>query len=93
MRSFKDIEAVFSRHGIDLKEAMRAHKITTEDILGNKEISSTTFKGLPNDVKAGDTLLIDDGKVTLRVLETDGVRVKTQVVVPGPVSLMNVYAG
>ncbi|MHA7986516.1 pyruvate kinase [Rathayibacter sp. CAU 1779] len=60
--------------------------ITTEDILGNKEISSTTFKGLPQDVKPGDPLLIDDGKVTLRVLETDGVRVKTQVVVPGPVS-------
>ncbi|HWD62080.1 MAG TPA: pyruvate kinase [Humibacter sp.] len=60
--------------------------ITTEDILGNKEISSTTFKGLPNDVKAGDPLLIDDGKVTLRVLETDGVRVKTRVIVPGPVS-------
>ena len=60
--------------------------ITTEDVLGNKEISSTTFKGLPNDVKAGDPLLIDDGKVTLRVLETDGVRVKTEVVVPGPVS-------
>ena len=60
--------------------------ITTEDILGNKEISSTTFKGLPQDVKAGDPLLIDDGKVTLRVLETDGVRVTTQVVVPGPVS-------
>ena len=60
--------------------------ITTEDILGNKEISSTTFKGLPQDVKPGDPLLIDDGKVTLRVLETDGVRVKTQVIVPGPVS-------
>jgi pyruvate kinase len=60
--------------------------ITTEDILGDKEISSTTFKGLPQDVKPGDPLLIDDGKVTLRVLETDGVRVKTEVVVPGPVS-------
>jgi pyruvate kinase len=60
--------------------------ITTEDIVGNKEISSTTFKGLPNDVKPGDPLLIDDGKVTLRVLEVDGPRVKTQVVVPGPVS-------
>ncbi|QDZ13813.1 pyruvate kinase [Humibacter ginsenosidimutans] len=60
--------------------------ITTEDILGTKEISSTTFKGLPQDVKAGDPLLIDDGKVTLRVLEVDGPRVKTQVVVPGPVS-------
>lgn len=61
-------------------------KITIEDIIGNKNISGTTFKGLPNDVKPGDPLLIDDGKVTLRVLETDGTVVTTEVVVPGPVS-------
>jgi pyruvate kinase len=61
-------------------------KITIEDIIGNKEISSTTFKGLPDDVKAGDPLLIDDGKVTLRVLETDGTVVTTRVEVPGAVS-------
>jgi len=61
-------------------------KITIDDIIGNKEISSTTFKGLPQDVKAGDPLLIDDGKVTLRVLETDGTVVTTVVEVPGAVS-------
>ncbi|BDU10867.1 pyruvate kinase [Aurantimicrobium sp. INA4] len=61
-------------------------KITIEDIVGNKEISSTTFKGLPQDVKPGDPLLIDDGKVTLRVLETDGTVVTTVVEVPGSVS-------
>ena len=61
-------------------------KITIEDIVGNNEISSTTFKGLPQDVKPGDPLLIDDGKVTLRVLETDGTVVTTVVEVPGPVS-------
>ncbi|ARJ05380.1 pyruvate kinase [Cnuibacter physcomitrellae] len=60
--------------------------ITTEDIIGNKEISSTTFKGLPDDVKPGDPLLIDDGKVALRVIDTDGVRVRTRVEVPGAVS-------
>ncbi|GAB3612666.1 pyruvate kinase [Humibacter ginsengisoli] len=60
--------------------------ITTEDVLGDKALSSTTFKGLPQDVKPGDPLLIDDGKVALRVLEVDGPRVKTQVIVPGPVS-------
>jgi pyruvate kinase len=60
--------------------------ITTEDILGTKDVCSTTFKGLPQDVKAGDPLLIDDGKVTLRVVETDGVRVTTTVEVAGPVS-------
>lgn len=60
--------------------------ITTEDIVGTKEISSTTYKGLPADVTAGDPLLIDDGKVTLRVVDTDGVRVTTTVEVAGPVS-------
>ncbi|MDQ1514152.1 MAG: pyruvate kinase, partial [Microbacteriaceae bacterium] len=60
--------------------------ITTEDVAGTEEICSTTFKGLPQDVKAGDSLLIDDGKVQVRVLDTDGVRVRTEVVVAGTVS-------
>lgn len=61
-------------------------KITTEDIIGTKEISSTTFKGLPQDVKPGDFLLIDDGKVRVQVVETDGTVVTTKVIVAGPVS-------
>ncbi|RDV44635.1 pyruvate kinase [Leifsonia sp. ku-ls] len=61
-------------------------KITTEDIIGTKEISSTTFKGLPNDVKPGDFLLIDDGKVRVRVVSVDGPVVTTEVIVAGPVS-------
>ncbi|HMM81871.1 MAG TPA: pyruvate kinase [Terrimesophilobacter sp.] len=61
-------------------------RITTQDIVGNKDISSTTYEGLPADVKPGDPLLIDDGKVTLRVTETDGTVVTTVVEVPGAVS-------
>lgn len=60
--------------------------ITTEDIIGTKDLSSTTYKGLPGDVKAGDPLLIDDGKVALRVVSTDGTRVVTTVEVAGPIS-------
>jgi len=60
--------------------------ITTEDIPGTREICSTTFKGLPQDVAPGDTLLINDGKVSLRALEVDGPRVVTEVVVGGEVS-------
>lgn len=61
-------------------------KITTEDVIGTRELSGTTFKGLPNDVKPGDFLLIDDGKVKVKVLETDGVVVTTEVIVAGAVS-------
>ncbi len=60
--------------------------ITTEEVEGTKELVGTTFKGLPDDVKPGDFLLIDDGKVRVRVLDTDGVRVRTEVIVGGQVS-------
>ncbi|MFD1720985.1 pyruvate kinase [Amnibacterium endophyticum] len=60
--------------------------ITTEDVLGTKDLVGTTFKGLPQDVHPGDSLLIDDGKVRVTVLDTDGVRVRTECVVPGFVS-------
>ncbi|WEG10539.1 pyruvate kinase [Microbacterium horticulturae] len=61
-------------------------KITVEDVPGTKELVGTTFKGLPQDVKPGDFLLIDDGKVRVQVVETDGTVVTTKVIVGGPVS-------
>jgi pyruvate kinase len=60
--------------------------ITTEDVVGTKDLVGTTFKGLPNDVAAGDFLLIDDGKVKVEVVSTDGVRVVTRCIVAGPIS-------
>jgi pyruvate kinase len=60
--------------------------ITTEDVLGTKDLVGTTFTGLPKDVAPGDFLLIDDGKVKVEVLETDGVRVRTRCVAAGPIS-------
>ena len=60
--------------------------ITTEEVPGTKELVSTTFKGLPQDVEAGDVILIDDGRVSVRVTEVDGPRVTTRVEIGGPVS-------
>ncbi len=60
--------------------------ITTEDVPGTKDICSTTLKSLPEDVKVGDILLIDDGKVSLRATAVDDVKVTTVVTVPGVVS-------
>lgn len=60
--------------------------ITTDDVPGTKERVSTTFKGLPQDVAAGDLILIDDGRVSVKVLEVSDTDVTTEVVIPGPVS-------
>jgi len=60
--------------------------ITTRDVLGDATICGTTYKGLPGDVKPGDPLLIDDGKIRLRVESVDETEVVTEVLVGGPVS-------
>jgi pyruvate kinase len=64
----------------------QAFTITTRELAGNNEIASTTYEGLPGDVSAGDQILIDDGKVRLRVTEVQGTDVHTQVVVGGRIS-------
>ncbi len=60
--------------------------ITTDEVEGTKERVGTTFKGLPGDVKPGDPILIDDGKVLVRVTAVEGNDVVTRVEVAGPVS-------
>jgi pyruvate kinase len=60
--------------------------ITTEDVPGDVREVSTTYDGLPGDVRAGDRLLIDDGKVALQCTAVDGPRVVTTVVEGGKVS-------
>jgi pyruvate kinase len=60
--------------------------ITTRDVDGNAEISGTTYKELPGDVTAGDPILIDDGRVRLRVVEVTDTDVVTEVQVAGRVS-------
>ena len=60
--------------------------ITTDEIEGTKDRVGTTYKGLPGDCKAGDRILIDDGKVTVEVIEVKGNDVVTKVVEPGAVS-------
>ena len=60
--------------------------ITTDDIAGDKSRVSTTYKGLTGDCGAGDLILIDDGKVTVQVIEVKGSNVITKVIEPGFVS-------
>ena len=55
-----------------LLEEGQTFTITMKDVMGNKEMCTVSYKGLANDVKAGDTILIDDGLVGLTVKEING---------------------
>jgi pyruvate kinase len=60
--------------------------ITTEPVAGTHDLVSTTYAGLAGDLGPGDRVLIDDGRVALKVLEVDGPRVQLKVLEGGPVS-------
>jgi pyruvate kinase len=60
--------------------------ITTRDVPGDADVVPTTYVGLPGDVKAGDQILVDDGRVRLTVVSVDGEDVRTRVEVPGRIS-------
>ena len=60
--------------------------ITAEDVPGDQHICSTTYKGLPGDVKPGDPILINDGVIALETVRVEGPRVYTRVVEGGVLS-------
>ncbi|WP_045858799.1 pyruvate kinase [Teredinibacter purpureus] len=53
---------------------------------GNQNEVGIDYKELPNDVNPGDMLLLDDGRVVLKVESVDGSRINTEVVVGGKLS-------
>jgi pyruvate kinase len=50
---------------------------------GTERSVGIAYKRLPTDVFAGDVLLLNDGQISLQVLEIDGPRIKTRVLVGG----------
>lgn len=46
--------------------------ITTQECVGTRERLYITYKQFPQDVKVGEMVLIDDGKIHLQVLQTNG---------------------
>jgi pyruvate kinase len=61
--------------------------IQTEKVKGRPGLVSTTYQEFPKDVKKGEMVLLDDGKIRLEVVATDGKsRVTTKVLNGGPLS-------
>jgi pyruvate kinase len=56
--------------GIHLVNGTRT-VITTKECIGDEERIYITYDTFPNDVKAGEIILLDDGKLQMRVIETN----------------------
>ena len=57
-----------------------------DDNEGDEHAVSLGYKNLPNDVKAGDTLLLDDGRIVMTVNSTDKTKIHCTVVAGGELS-------
>ena len=76
----------FKSEKVQLKEGTSFTIHCNEMILGDETKCSITYEGLSKDVKVGDSILIDDGLVGLRVQGIDGDKINCIVVNSGVVS-------
>lgn len=60
--------------------------LTTEDVEGTAEKAHVNYAGLPEEVKRGDTILLNDGKLSLEVQSTTDKEIHTIVVNGGEIS-------
>ncbi|SEE08720.1 pyruvate kinase [Tenacibaculum sp. MAR_2010_89] len=70
--------------GVEVK-AGDTFTFTTEECIGTQEKAYMTYQRFPKDVKEGEQILVDDGKLLFEVVSTDKNKsVETKVIVGGP---------
>ncbi len=68
----------FAGGSVTLQEGQE-FTLTVEDVEGDATRCAVTYAELPQDVKAGDTILLDDGLVQLTVLSTTASAIRCRV--------------
>ena len=74
------------KNGSIMMEAGKDFTLTARDIEGDETIASMNYKELPQDVKAGDHILLSDGLVNLEVVSVEGEDIHTQILNSGKMS-------
>ena len=70
--------------GTVVEEGDEVRFLTDTPFVGNREKAYMTYKNFPNDVKAGEKILLDDGKLIFEVVRTEDQAVVARVIQGGP---------
>lgn len=73
-------------NGRVMLQAGQLFTLTTEECLGDENHSYITYQNLPNDVKPGDSILIDDGLIAMTVEHVTETEIHCKVLNSGAVS-------
>ena len=77
----------FTNKKVDLKDGQAFALDTAHDInAGNEQVVGCAYKDLPEDVKVGNLLLLNDGLIELEVTKVSGTRIDTKVIAGGELS-------
>jgi pyruvate kinase len=57
--------------------------LTNQEIMGDEKGAFVNYTPLPDEVNPGDTILLSDGTIELRVLKSDGQKIQCRVLVGG----------
>ena len=70
--------------GTEVDEGDEVRFLTDAPFVVNREKAYMTYKNFPNDVKAGERILLDDGKLIFEVVRTEASEVVARVIQGGP---------
>ena len=72
--------------GEEMLDDGQTFTLTTENMMGTKEMVSVTYEDLPKEVNPGNLVLINDGKIVVKVDETTETEVRGTVIHGGKIS-------
>ncbi|MFA7272481.1 MAG: pyruvate kinase [Crocinitomicaceae bacterium] len=72
-------------NGVELVEDAEV-SIVSERVLGTKDLFSISYERLPKDIRPKERILLDDGKIILEAISTDGITIKAKVINGGILS-------
>ena len=70
------------KEGVELKRG-KEFSLTNKVLVGDETRATVTYPALPDEVKAGDRILLADGTIELEVLKSDGKNIRCRVIVGG----------
>lgn len=73
-------------NGSEMLESGQLFTLTTQEMLGTNKKAAITYKNLKQDVSVGSTILIDDGKIEMKVESIEGEEIACRVINGGKVS-------
>ena len=72
-------------NGKEILETGQTFTLTTREVEGTKEICAVSYRNLPQDVKPGTTIMLDDGLIRMTALEVTDTDIVCRVENGGPI--------